>query len=406
MGQYNKYNGSCGGFYWGQNYLAGRPNTHYQLLFEDGLELDDTAGDIFNALRNFAEGMQLHDSYSTLGTFLRSLSDAIGLTDAIGQVGTFFKVFAEGIALTDTIGKLRSFVRSFSDSIGLTDIYKAILVLSIHLIESIRLTDIYSRTISLIISLVEGIQLHDTIAKVKALFRSYIDTIQSADVIQRVMQLKVYLDSISIVDIYTKLTNKVVSSAIVIIDTWSKLQVLFRSFVDTFSIHDTIQKIKELILQLEELLMIRDVGSIKSILIVAWQESMKLADSIVKSVITVVSDTIDVIEVLITKRTFGRVFQEIITVTDTIFNRISLLIMSSIITLSEGEFFRRLNGQLVIWAKQVKKAGVWLQSSINRQSYTKTGANRQAWNTKGKHTGVYTSQSKANNIWNKFNKKQ
>lgn len=390
----------------------------YIKTFVDSVIANDTISDALTYVRSLADSISLTDTFSKIQIFIKDLADSVDIADTIEKLSD--KVFGEIISLVDS--KVLMPIKGLVDSISLTDVFTKVQTFIRSLIDSISVIDtvknltgkVFSEAVSLIDSmvqkfvyirnLVDSIVLEDTFSKLSDYVRGLVDNIVQSDVIQKFLSFGSFVDGIGLSDVYSKITEKVLESVVVITDVFSRIADYVRSFVDNFSILDIIDTISGTILHFVDTIIARD--SILRIVARYLVDTAQMIDRLGRGFFVSLAEALH-----ITDETFDidkfihLLLEDVVSLSESIRKHANILV-SSIISIVDSRFVKKLNGQLIEWSKKVRSVIDWVKESKDRDSYIKIEKARDDWELEKKDLGLYESNVKPLDEWTKLRKEE
>lgn len=236
--------GTFGGSYYSQNYYAGN-----QLL---ALEFEET----------FQDSIALAESSSSKP--FKVLLESIVLSEAYSKVGAFFKSLSESITASEAYSSIKALVISLSDSIVASEVYTSLKSFGITLSDSIVASEAYTQAVSFVRSLSESIVIGEAYSRVGTFF-------------------KALSESINLVDIRTSITNKILSSTMVIQDSLSSLISYVLVLSENIGINEALRKALSLS-KLVESVVLEDISSIQKTLTKYFIETIHAVENFLSDV--------------------------------------------------------------------------------------------------------------------------
>ena len=436
-------NGAYGGFYSGSNYWAGSQaaslvGEEFDKNLQDSLQLIDTK--ILMPIKSLAESISIQDTLSKIIDYVKGLLDSISIADTLSKVIDYVKGLVDSIVASDTIIKVADFVRglvdsiialdtiiksfgkSLIDSIVASDVYTKVVAFVRSLADSISIADTLSKVVSKLVddilivldsiskilgavrSLVDSIDVSDIITKVATLFRELVDNIIQSDIIGKLLGLKAFVDNINLSDVYSKVTEKVVSSVVVITDTFSRIATYFRSLVDTFNVHDIIDLIASWVIYLTDAIVARD--NVLVVMLRYLVDTVKIVDGLVRKVFINLIEALHITDIFFDiDKVLHFLLEDVVQLSDSLAKHVNILV-SSVIQIFDSRFLKRLNGQLIQWVKKAKNVVDWVKTGKDGNNYIKIVKKQDDWESEKKDLGLYESNVKSLDDWNKLRKKQ
>jgi hypothetical protein len=336
--------GVYGGWYVGANYWAGGFTRNFIEEFVDSLKVKDTMSKIAGYVKGLVESIVLSESL-TAG-FARAVAflDSIIARSALDRVYALARGWIESIHIVDNFSRFVGNVRSFVESISLTEAFNASMVYIKGLVDSIVASDLYANSVGKVLQSV--VTITDAFTSTMALVREFVESVVLQEVFNTAkLFVQMFEDSITLVD--------------------NILQASGRYFVDTINVIDN------------------------------WW----------KAFVIILTDIISIEDVLSGfTATYTRVMQEIISLSDLV-SKNATIVLASIVKILEGEFTRKLNGQLIEWARRIAKVGEWLKRGKDTDDYITIEKKLNDWEVREKDLGLYESKVKPLDEWTKLRKK-
>lgn len=336
--------GALGGWYVGSNYWAGGFTRTFIESFADNLKVRDNISDVRTFIRNLVESIVATDAFSAVFNWYKNLVDTISANDTTTDILAAIRSFIEGISIVDTYTRVVDWTRSLVESISLTEVFLASMLYLKGFVDNIVMSDLYSKTIGKVLSSI--VVVTDAIGYGLQYTRDFVESVVIQEVFDAVRVLiRVFQDTISVIDHYVTVTGRYFTDIIQIGENWFKAFVV--SLVDTINLEDLLTGITKAYTRV-------------------WQETITLSQNISKHVI---------------------------------------ILVTSILSIFDGEFVRKLNGQFIEWAKEIRKVVDWIKRGKDTDDYIKIERKLNDWELREKDLGSYQSNVKSLEEWTKLRKK-
>ena len=408
-------NGSIGSNYVSQTYVSGSPKLSVQLYetFTDTLTVIDSK--LLKPIKTFTESISFTDSFARLGNFIRSLTDAIGITDT--KISTISTTKTDTVSITDSHTRILALTRSFTDAIGLGDVISKFLS-KVAFVESVIISDVHSIlklfliVLSDIVTLgedfstglqrffsrlfVDGISFADSWDRLLNKLIYLTDSLLLVDLTVRTLPVKIFTDTIGLIDTISKSASKVFTDTLSTID--SLLKKTIRNFVEAINITDTINTAKiKIRLFIDSILMTDDL-SIAQALVRMFIDTMTFSDSILKSISRTLSDAIAFMDNGMV--TMAMNFIDSLNLSESITKSVKIIVSDTIRFVDD--IVKRLNGMVIEWTKIVKKTVEWTKANRLISSMTKIAKKQDSWTNTSKTTTATTKIARNESIWTKL----
>ena len=337
--------GVYGGWYVGANYWAGGFTRNFIEEFVDSLKVNDTMSKIVGYVKGLVESLSIVDTFTS--GFARAVYflESITVKSGLERLYSMVRGWVESLSITDTFAKFVANVREFAESISLTEAFNASMVYIKGLVDSIVASDLYTNSVGKVLQSV--VTITDTASNTIALVREFVESVVLQEVFNTVrLFLKVFEDSISLADSILQATGRYFIDTINVIDNWWKAFVI--TLTDIISIEDVLSGFT---------------------------------------------------------KTYKRVVQEIISLSDLV-SKNATIVLASIVKILDGEFTRKLNGQLIAWGKGIRKVLEWAKVVKKEDEYLTIERKLNDWEVREKDLGLYESKVKPLDEWTKLRKKQ
>lgn len=336
--------GVYGGWYVGANYWAGGFTRNFIENFVDSLKVKDTMSKIAGYVKGLVESIVLSESF-TAG-FARAVAflDSIIARSALDRVYALARGWIESIHIVDNFSKFVGNVRAFVESISLTEVFSASMVYLKTLVDNIVASDLYEKTIGKL--LISTVVVRDTITQGLQYIRNFVESV-------------------------------------IVTDLATILRLLIRDFVDTIHVIDNF---------------ISNMGRY-------FVDSIHIGENWIKTFVINLIESINVADLLSGfKKDYTRLYQESITLSQNIAKHVNILV-TSLVTVLEGDFWSKINGQFIEWAREIRKVGEWLKRGKDTDNYIKIERKLNDWELREKDLGSYQSNVKSLDDWTKLRKK-
>lgn len=337
--------GTYGGWYVGANYWAGSFTRNFIEEFVDSLKVNDTMSKIVDYVKGLVESLNLSEAFTS--GFVRTVSflDSIVVRSGLERLYEMVRGWVESVSLTDTFNKLVSNVREFVESISLTEAFNASMVYIKGLVDSIVASDLYANSVGKVLQSV--VTVTDTLSSTMALVREFVESVVLQEVFTTAkLFIKILQDSITLVDSILQATGRYFVDAINVVDNWWKAFVI--TLTDIISIEDVLSGFT---------------------------------------------------------KTYKRVMQEIIGISDLV-SKNATIVLASIVKVLDGEFVRKLNGQLIAWGKGIRRVLEWAKVVKKEDEYLTIERKLNDWEVREKDLGLYESKVKPLDEWTKLRKEK
>lgn len=178
-------------------------------------------------------------------------------------------------------------------------------------------------------------------------------------------------------------------------------------FVDSLKVRDNMSKIAGYVRGLVESLNLSDAFTSTMTLVREYfVDAINVVDNWWKALVISLVDTISLEDVLsgFTK-IYRRVMQEIISISDLV-SKNATIVLASIVKVLDGEFVRKLNGQLIAWAKEIRRIVDWIKRGKDEGTYIQVERKLNDWEVREKDLGLYESKVKPLDEWTKLRKQK
>lgn len=337
--------GTYGGWYVGANYWAGSFTRNFIEEFVDSLKVRDNMSKIVDYVKGLVESLNLSEAFTS--GFVRTVSflDSIVVRSGLERLYEMVRGWVESVNLTDTFNKVVGNVREFVESISLAEAFNASMVYIKGLVDSIVASDLYANSVGKVLQSV--VTVTDTLSSTMALVREFVESVVLQEVFNTAkLFIKILQDSITLVDSILQATGRYFVDAINVVDNWWKAFVI--SLVDTISLEDVLSGFT---------------------------------------------------------KTYKRVMQEIISISDLV-SKNATIVLASIVKVLDGEFVRKLNGQLIAWGKGIRKVLEWARVVKKEDEYLTIERKLNDWEVEEKDLGLYESKVKPLDEWTKLRKQK
>lgn len=336
--------GTLGGWYVGANYWAGNFVREKVEYFIDSLKVRDSFTTIKEYVRNLIESIILSEIFTNKFIVVLSLIDYISVRSRLQRVYDIAKGWVDSIHIMDNFSRIVGNVRAFVESISLAEVFSASMLYLKTLVDNITASDLYEKTIGKVLSSV--VVVTDAITTGLAYIREWLDTI-------------------------------------VVTDLATILRLLIRDFVDTIHVIDNF---------------FSDMGRY-------FVDSIQIGENWIKTFVIFLGEVIHIDDLLSEfQKDYIRLWQETITLSQNISKHVIILV-TSILSIFDGEFTRKLNGQFIEWAKEIRRVVDWIKRGKDEGTYIQVERKLNDWEVKEKDLGSYQSNVKSLEEWTKLRKK-
>ena len=412
-------NGTIGGSYYSQNYYAGNPKLSLEFIENFQESIIATEAKVFNTFKVLHDSIVASEVYVKVGTFLKAFSDSIGLTEA--KIFITSKVLSSAIVARDSIDSIIGYARVFIDSIGINEALRKALSKA-KLIESIIATDIgsvqkvllkyFSDSIHAVDSFIsdwnrfysqffsESITVSESWGRILDKLLSLVDNIHISEVMRRVLPVQFFVDSVDMLDSVVKKSIKSFTEAISFIDTSIKntIKILTSGIVLT----ETFGFVKMAIKRFVEVISLADSQTIIRTFVRLFQETIVLTEKLGSIMGRIFIDSIIAIDTGIL--TPIKNFIENINLSENFVKSVKI-VLSSILNIVDSRFVRKINGQVIEWVKGIRKVLEWTGLVKKEDQYIEVVRKLNDWEVEEKDLGSYQSEVKPLDEWTKFRRK-
>ncbi len=337
--------GTYGGWYVGANYWAGGFTRNFIEEFVDSLKVRDNMSKIAGYVRGLVESLNLSEAFTSKFERAVFFLDSIVVRSGLERLYGMVRGWVESVSLTDTFNRVVGNVREFVESISLTESFNASMVYIKGLVDSIVASDFYANSVGKVLQSV--VTVTDTLSSTIALVREFVESVVLQEVFNTAkLFIKILQDSITLADTILQALGKYFVDAINVVDNWWKAFVI--SLVDTISLEDVLSGFTKI---------------------------------------------------------YRRVMQEIISISDLV-SKNATIVLASIVKVLDGEFVRKLNGQLIAWGKGIRKVLEWAKVVKKEDEYLTIERKLNDWEVREKDLGLYESKVKPLDEWTKLRKEK
>lgn len=337
--------GTLGGWYVGANYWAGSFTRNFTESFVDSLKVNDTMSKIVDYVKGLVESLNLSEAFTAGFARAMYFLESIAVRSGLERLYEMVRGWVESISLTDTFNRVVGNVREFVESISLTEAFNASMVYIKGLVDSIVASDLYANSVGKVLQSV--VTVTDAFTSTMALVREFVESVVLQEVFNTAkLFIKILQDSITLADTILQATGRYFVDAINVVDNWWKAFVI--SLVDTISLEDVLSGFT---------------------------------------------------------KTYKRVMQEIISISDLV-SKNATIVLASIVKVLDGEFVRKLNGQLIAWGKGIRKVLEWAKVVKKEDEYLTIERKLNDWEVEEKDLGLYESKVKPLDEWTKLRKEK
>ena len=304
----------------------------------------------------FSDTMAVQESYN--------LRKALKM-DGVIQVGTLGGWYVGANYWAGNF--VREKVEYFVDSLKVGDSFTTIKEYVRNLIESIILSEIFTNKFIVVLSLIDYISVRSGLQRVYDIAKGWVE-------------------SIHIVDNITKAVERFIGDVIHLVDSFlaTILRLLTRTFVDSIHIIDNF---------------ISNMGRY-------FTDSIQIGENWIKTFVIFLGEVIHIDDLLSEfQKDYIRLWQETITLSQNISKHVIILV-TSILSIFDGEFTRKLNGQLIAWAKEIRRIVDWIKRGKDEGTYIQVERKLNDWEVREKDLGLYESKVKPLEEWTKLRKQK